>query len=319
MTQAPTSNLPDLEQVARIEFGQELRSKTIASRLMVEKLGTRKALTREQVATAASEFHADIRAISARKRLVDTRHPAYKEVTAILSRAKAYWKSLTVPYPEPGVRLLKRDKVEQFSKQMDLYRTALAEKAGDLQQRYDEIRAVAREQLGDLFNAGDYPQRIDQEFGIFWDFPNIEPPAYLKQVHPELYEAERQRINARFEEAVRLTEQAFVGEFTKMIGLLAERLSGDVDGKPKVFRDSAVANLREFFGQFRELNLGSNAELDALVQQAQQAIDGVQPQDLRDNESLRGRVGAQLSEISQQLSSMMVDRPVRAIDLNDDE
>lgn len=316
MTQA---NLPDLEQVARVEFGQELRSRTVASRLMIAKLGTRKALTREQVSKAADQFDAEVQALSARKRLIDTRYPAYKEVTAVLARARSYWKSLTVPYPEPGVRLLKRDRLEQFNRQMDVYRDSLAEKAEALQAVYAELREAARHQLGDLFNAGDYPARIDDEFDLGWDFPNIEPPQYLKQVHPELYEAERQRINARFEEAVRLTEQSFVAEFHKMIAHLSDRLMGEADGKPKVFRDSAVGNLREFFDQFRELNMGSNAELDELVSQAQQVLEGKEAKDIRGDDALRSDIGSQLTGIREQLDSMMVDRPGRAIDLDDDE
>ena len=62
---------------------------------------------------------------------------------------------------------------------------------------------------------------------------------------------------------------------------LAERLTGLHDGQPKVFRDSAVENLREFFERFRRLTIRSSPELDGLVQQAQQTINGVEPQALR--------------------------------------
>jgi hypothetical protein len=47
-------------------------------------------------------------------------------------------------------------------------------------------------------------------------------------------------------------------------------LTGLHDGQPKVFRDSAVENLREFFGRFRRLNIRSSPDLDELVQQAVQ-------------------------------------------------
>jgi len=42
---------------------------------------------------------------------------------------------------------------------------------------------------------------------------------------------------------------------------LAERLTGLHDGQPKVFRDSADENLREFFERFRRLNIRSSPEL----------------------------------------------------------
>jgi hypothetical protein len=114
-------------------------------------------------------------------------------------------------------------------------------------------------------------------FDIAWDYPSVEPPNYLQQLSPELYRQECQRVTARFDEAVRLAEQAFLDELSKLVAHLTERLSGDEDGKPKVFRDSAVANLTEFFERFRHLNVGSNEQLDQLVSQAQQTVRGVVP------------------------------------------
>src|SRR5207248_2591455 len=99
---------------------------------------------------------------------------------------------------------------------------------------------------------------------------------------PELYEQEQQRVARRFEEAVALAEQAFVNEFAKLVTHLTERLDGG-EGERRIFRDSAVTNLLDFFEKFRRLNVRSNQELDQLVEQAQQLVQGVTPQALRDN------------------------------------
>ena len=92
-----------------------------------------------------------------------------------------------------------------------------------------------------------------------------------------------------------------------------ERLSGQEDGKPKVFRDSAVENLSEFFGRFRELNVRSSEQLDQLVGQAQRVIRGVEPQDLRDNAGLRQHVATEMSRVQSVLDGLLVDRPRRNI------
>ena len=94
-------------------------------------------------------------------------------------------------------------------------------------------------------------------FGVAWDFPNVEPPPYLVQLSPGLYEQERDRVAARFEEAVRLAEQAFTEEFARLVEHLTERISGVGEGgEPKVFRDSAVGNLVDFFERFSATRSG---------------------------------------------------------------
>jgi hypothetical protein len=118
---------------------------------------------------------------------------------------------------------------------------------------------------------------------------------------------------ARFEEAIRLAEEAFTGELAKLVSHLAERISGQEDGKPKIFRDSAITNLTEFFERFGQLNVRSSEQLDNLVTQAQRIVRGVEPQELRDSSKLRQHVATQLAGVQSVLDGMLVDRPRRNI------
>ena len=130
----------------------------------------------------------------------------------------------------------------------------------------------------------------------------------------QLYEQEQARISARFEEAVRLAEEAFLAEFARLVAHLGERLTGtNDDGTAKVFRDSAIGNLVEFFQRFRRLNVRSNARLDALVAEAERIVRGVGPQELREGGSLRQRVATELSQVQAWLDDLLVDRPRRRI------
>jgi hypothetical protein len=153
----------------------------------------------------------------------------------------------------------------------------------NLDRHYVELRRAAAARLGALYNPSDYPETLIGLFGVAWDYPNVEPPEYLVRLSPSLYQQEQERVRARFDEAVRLAERAFAEEFARLVQHLAERITGTGDdGSPKVFRDSAVGNLADFFGRFRELNVRSNPQLDELVERAQAAVRGVGAQDLRD-------------------------------------
>jgi hypothetical protein len=276
-------------------------------------LGTRKTLTPEQKNMAADAFGAEGQFLSAGKKLLDTRHPAFKAVSSVRGRVLAYWKGITLPYPEAGIRLIRQDDIGALNLQLTTLRAELDEAVVSLNLHYGDLKAAARFRLGRLFNAADYPESLTDLFAVDWDFPSVEPPDYLRQLCPELYRQESQRVAARFDEAVRLTEEAFTAALAKLVSHLSERLSGQDDGKPKVFRDSAVGNLTDFFQRFRALNIGSSQQLDQLVAQVQGILRGVEPQHLRDRNSLRQQVATQLSAVGATLDGLMVNRPRRNI------
>ena len=308
----PTS-VEEMTPVETATAARRLRSTMAAVRLSFVWFGTRKSLSPQQKEEAADSFGAEGTFLSAAKKLFDTRHPAFKAVTAVRGRAVSLWKGLSLPFPEPGIRLIRQDDVPVFDVQLTSLRAELEEAVAALDAHYGELRAAARERLGRLYNPADYPDSLVGLFKVEHDFPSVEAPAYLRELSPELFRQEQARVTARFEEAVRLAEEAFLAEFAKLVGHLTDRLSGGEDGKPKVFRDSAVENMSEFFARFRSLNVRSNTELDALVEQAQRVVRGVEPQQLRDNATLRQQVAAQLSGVQATLDGLLVDRPRRRI------
>lgn len=296
-----------------------LRATMAAVRVSLSWLGVRKTLTPEQKAQAAESFGAQGQYLSAGKKLLDTSHPAFKAVTSIRGRLISYWKGISLPYPEPGIRLIRQDDIHSFNMQMTTLKGELEEAVQRLDEHFVELKSAARQRLGSLYNPADYPGTLRGLFGVEWDFPSVEPPNYLRQLSPELFRQEQARVAARFDEAVRLAEEAFISELGKLVSHLAERLSGTDDGKPKVFRDSAITNLTEFFERFKQLNIGSSQQLDELVEQAQRIVRGIEAQTLRDNAGLRQHVASELAGVQSVIDGLLIDRPRRNILRRHDE
>ena len=308
-----TSVLDEPRSQASTSASDRLRSTMAAARLSFNWLGVRKSLSSSQKDQAADSFGAEGKFLSAGKKLLDTSHPAFKAVTAVRSQAVSYWKGISLPFPEPGIRLIPQGSIDEFNERMSCFRDELDEAVLQLNEHYDELRHAARERLGDLFDLSDYPTTLVGMFAIEHDFPSVEPPPYLRQLSPELYQQECQRVQSRFDEAVQLAEQAFIEELARLVDHLSERLSGSADGKPKVFRDSAVTNMAEFFERFRGLNVRSNEQLDELVRNAQRVVQGVEPQQLRDSQTLRQTISTQMAAVQAGLDQLLVDRPRRNI------
>jgi hypothetical protein len=288
-----------------------LRATMAAVRVCFTWLGVRKTLSPQQKSQAAESFGAQRDVLSAGKRLLDTSHPAFRAVTGIRHRIVAFWRGISLPFPEPAIRLIRQDDLGAFTLQLTTLKQELIEAVEQLDRQYTELRTAARRQLGALYDPADYPASLIGWFDCTWDFPSVDPPNYLRHLSPQLYAQEAARVAARFDEAVRLAEDAFTDELSSLVTHLTDRLAGTGDGKPKVFRDSAVENLHEFFDRFRHLNIRSSEQLEELVGQAQRIVRGIHPQQLRDDQSLRQRVTTQLAGVQSVIDGMLVDRPRR--------
>src|ERR1039458_9813617 len=293
-----TSDRPTRRSAATIASAtQRLRTNFAAVRLSFTWLGVRKTLSPDQKAQAAESFGAEGQYLSAAKKLLDTSHEAFQAVSSVRSQIISYWKGLSLPYPEPGMRLIKQDDIEAFNDRLSQFRVDLNAAVENLDNHFDSLKRAAQDCLGSLYNPADYPVSLSGLFAVEWDYPSVEPPEYLLRLNPHLYQQERDRITARFDEAVKLAEEAFTAEFARLVSHLSERLTSDVDGEKKIFRDSAINNLTEFFDRFKRLNVRSNGDLDRLVETAQRTLAGVDPHIVRNSASLRQHVTTELAAV----------------------
>src|SRR3954471_3974410 len=163
---------------------QQLRRTAAAVRVHFTWWGVHKTLTAQQKEEVGLAYAADARFLTAGKRLLDTRHEAFRKLTSVRGRAVRYWKGLTLPYTEPGVRLIRQSDVEAFAHTLEGFREELGQAEADLDAAYAELKADARQRLGRLYDPADYPPEVRGLFGLAWDFPSVEPPSYLMRLSP---------------------------------------------------------------------------------------------------------------------------------------
>ena len=209
--------------------------------------------------------------------------------------------------------MIRNDAVDDFNSSLVSFKSKLDSGVVNLKDHYWELKQAAQARLGSLYNCEDYPSSLVDEFDVGWDFPSVEAPDYLRRLSPEIYHQECERVQAQFSNAVELAEQMFQEQLAELVEHLVERLSTDESGKQKTFRDSTITNLDDFFSRFRQLNIGSNEQLDELVEQAQLVVRGVEPQRLRENDTLRQQIASQMSVVQASLDGLMIDRPRRNI------
>lgn len=265
----------------------------------------------------ANYLGADADDITAGKKLIDTKDAIYRDCTKVKSRCGKFWQTCTIDYPEKGVRLLKRAKIDEFTSTMSSYIGQLDQAVAALQDHYYDLRVKARHDLGSLFDPNDYPERIDNLFGISFAFPSLAPPDFLQEGHEHIWNQMQARLEARLEQAAIDAERQFTEEFAKLVEKLSQGLSYDENGNPKRLHGAHVDNLRSFFGRFRDLSLGSNEDLDSLVSRAEQLLSDTRPDELRHNVALRDVTRQSMNMIQTQLTEIINTQPKRAISFED--
>lgn len=97
-----TTLLDRADSRSSVSSAQWLRETTAAVRVSFTWFGVRKSLTNEQKNQAAESFGAEGEFLSARKKIIDTKHVAYKGVTAVRGKVVAYWHLSPCRIPSPA-------------------------------------------------------------------------------------------------------------------------------------------------------------------------------------------------------------------------
>jgi len=89
-----------------------LRRMAAAVRVSLHWWGTHRSLTTEQKEEVGLAYGADSRFLTAGKKILDTKHEAFRKLPSTRTRLKNYWRGLTLPYTEPGVRLIRQADIQ---------------------------------------------------------------------------------------------------------------------------------------------------------------------------------------------------------------
>lgn len=299
------------------EIAEKLRSETIAIRFSRQVFGAQRKLNADQKATAADAFSAADGWVRGSKVLLDTKREEYKRASGRVLAALAYWREVTTPYPEPGIRLLRRSKLNEFEATMNKIREELKIAVDALDAVYAEAREQAKLSLVDLYDPADYPPTLKGSFGFSWGFPSVDPPEYLRKLNPEVFKQQQAIVNARFATAVAEAEQMLALELAKMLDRWIANLAPGEDGKRKTIRKDSVEGFKELLARVKEMSPGANSTLKKVVDEAELVANGIDVSALKNDGIAASALKDRIASLQQSLAVVVEDAPERAIDLED--
>jgi hypothetical protein len=184
---------------------------------------------------------------------------------------------------------------------------------------YDKSVEDAKRRLNGLFDAADYPRadKVRASFCVGVQYLAFGVPEKLEGIRKDLFEREKAKAEAQWKDAADEVRQALRAMLAELVDHMVERLHGNGDGKPKVFRDSLVENLSEYLELFDPRNITDDTQLAQLVERCRHTLDGVDADALRASDAIRTKVRLGMTQVQAVLDTMVVDRPARRILLED--
>ena len=214
----------------------------------------------------------------------------------------------TLPWSDGGSRLLPMKNFFDYKATLSDYEVQFNDAVDAFLKDYPTLVSAAAFQLGDLFDASEYPEadRLRDKFKFRFVFLPVPDTGDFRVDVNEQHKAELQAQYESFyqnklSEAMQDAWDRLHDCVTKMSEKLANaptpRVTKDGEVYTQIFRDSLVTNAVELCELLSKLNVTNDAKLEQARKQLESAIVGVTPKELREDDDLRLDVKSKVDQI----------------------
>ena len=209
---------------------------------------------------------------------------AFAALTATMSEARTRHYANSLPWDDKGARLLTVANYEHYTELMDAFRERVVRQRARFIEDYDDYVGQARLDLGKLFRIEDYPSKdaLQDKFSIRY---RITPVPDADHFIAKLASDDTDRVKRDIERHIEEQLHDAVGDlYRRLAGAVervSERLEEDENGKPLVFRDTMISNIRDLVDVVPRLNIFGDDRLARLCEQVKDRIAAVEPDSLR--------------------------------------
>ena len=292
--------------------GADVLRRAVCLELKTGVLGTLRKVNTDQVEVTPdageTEARADKALLRVSKRIIDSEElrKIVSHITIVRSNLRFYAVPTSVfRYGCYGIPLAMVDRVDAMLQDAERKFRGLV---SDFIAVYPRLIAEAAERLGELYVPSDYKttEEVRRMFRFEYSYATFDVPSTLQGISSALFEREREKAAAKWNEAGAEIRDAMRAGFAGMVDQMVEILSPGEDGKPKRFKKSSVDGFRDFLSTFEGRNITDDADLGRLVEQARRILDGASIESIRKDEPIRERLLARFEEVKTAVAPMVV-------------
>lgn len=248
--------------------------------------------------TKAGNYHKKLLAGTAR---LDDIH---KLVTGI----RIWHYAQTLPWSDGGSRLLPMKNFFDYKATLSDYETQFADAVDVFLKEYPTLVSAAAFQLGDLFNADEYPdaEKLRDKFRfryVFLPVPDMGDfrvdvnEAHLVELKAQYESFYQNKLSEAMQDAWDRLHECLAKMSEKLADAQTPRVTKDGEVRTQIFRDSLITNAVELCELLTKLNVTNDSKLEQARKQLEVAMVGVTPKELREDDDLRADTKAKVDQI----------------------
>ena len=209
-----------------------------------------------------------------------------KEIQDLSARIREWHNRMTIPWADKGARLLPTSMFLEYKRQLDGWVELFDRSVQEFVGSYTDLVDNARLNLGNLFNAADYPtaEEISAKFGVRYVFSPVPtsgdfrldiPTQQLDQLKADYDTA----FDNRLEDAMKKPWNDLHKMLTDMSAKFKKSL--EQDGKKMRWHDTFVTNGMELCQLLSHFNLTNDPKLEQARREVEAALSGLDIEDIK--------------------------------------
>jgi len=282
------------------DLAQQLLEQTIAVQLNTRSFGNTKKLNREAHNVAAQALRAQPKRLKTSEVLIDPSMEEFAAVTSLIARVRDWFDKQTIPYPQPAIRLMHRDKLPQFQRDIESFLRQLRDLVYNLDNVRYQIIDSARIELRDAFQEELYPLSFAESYAIEINYPAVGPDPRLQALNPQVYAEQQRRFISQIDAVIQETTDEMSQQFSHILNQVTESLR-----EGRRLKSNAFDPLCNFLERFENIKIGTSTTLQEMVSQARQIINQHSTHSSLNHSAVaRSNVASALAPLAEQINSI---------------
>ena len=214
---------------------------------------------------------------------------------------------MTMPWSNSGLRLLPTAQYFKYQQTMTDMQNEFERLVTEFINTYNDEVVNVQMKLGDLFSREDYPTTGDlgRKFGFSINYmPLPDAGDFRVDIGNEALAEVKQQYSDFYTKQYSTAMNDVWTRLHKSLTSMSERLDYTDKEDKKIFRDTLVTNVTDMIELLRVCNVTGSSQMTAMANNLEEAMSGVTPDALREDDYFRAETKAAVDDAIKALPSL---------------